>query len=61
MKAIVFYVAMTASTLLTAGCDETENIAGVPAKSEQQAKETKNIMRFTVQPKPDPSQYKGTY
>jgi hypothetical protein len=62
MKAAVFYIAMTASAFLVAGCNKTENTVDGPAKSEQQNKEPKDIMRMDKPgPAPDPSKYKGTY
>jgi uncharacterized lipoprotein YajG len=63
MKTIVFYIAMTVSAFLLAGCNKTEQTtANAPAKTEQQTKEPKNIMRMDKPgPAPDPSKYKGTY
>jgi PBP1b-binding outer membrane lipoprotein LpoB len=62
MKSIVFYIAITVSAFLLAGCNKTEQTANAPAKTEQQTKELKNIMRMDKPgPAPDPSKYKGTY
>lgn len=62
MKASTLYIAMTVAILSIAGCNNDEKVADTPAKSEQPAKESRNIMRMDKPgPAPEPSKYKGKF
>lgn len=60
MRALTSYIAITVALLSIAGCNKDEKVTDAPAKSEQSAKEPRNIMRMDKPgPAPAPSKYKG--
>jgi hypothetical protein len=60
MRATVFFFVVGSSVALLAGCEQHEKLAEAPAKADGQTKK-KNVMQFTIPPKPDAAKHKGEF